>query len=261
MQASRQEIESLTALFREAASIVAFTGAGISTESGIPDYRSQGGLWKRFQPVTLQEFLASEDSRREYWKHKRELYRCFEKAEPNGAHRALTALNAAGKLRGVITQNIDELHQMAGLPAEKVLELHGTNRRTLCWDCGDVTAWQETYERLRAGESAPECRRCGGLLKPATISFGQNLDPGVLHEAFLWAGQCDLLVAVGSTLVVEPAASLPRRAKSNGARLAIVNLSETPLDDTADLVIRAQAGAVLKEAVGPLIQSDSRSHR
>jgi NAD-dependent deacetylase len=256
-----QDLESLAGLLRESSSIVVFTGAGISTESGIPDYRSKGGLWSRFQPVTLQEFFSSEERRREYWEQKIELYRCFETARPNGAHEAIFHLDGTGKLLGVITQNIDELHQMAGLAQDKILELHGTNRKTLCWDCGDTTPWEDTFQRLRSGERLLDCRRCGGVLKPATISFGQNLDPGVLHEAFLWAGQCDLLLAVGSTLVVEPAASLPRRAKINGAKLAIVNLSETPLDDSADLVVHAAAGSCLKEAVGMLIQWDSRWHR
>ena len=223
-----------------------FTGAGISTESGIPDYRSKGGLWDRFQPVTLQEFVSEPDKRREYWQRKRELYGQMREARPNAGHLAIARLEQQGKLLGVITQNIDGLHQQAG--SARVLELHGTNREVVCLSCARTGPFDPVYERLLAGEEIPLCRECGGLLKPNTISFGQALDARVLDEAEAWAARCDLMLAVGSTLIVEPAASIPRHAKSRGARLAIVNRDSTPLDAVADLVLHGDAGPLLAGA-------------
>jgi NAD-dependent deacetylase len=249
MTALEEASRKLAEMIRKASRVLAFTGAGISTESGISDYRSQGGVWQRFQPVTLQDFLASEEKRREYWRQKKELYAQLELARPNEGHVALAELARMGKLLGVVTQNIDELHQMAGMGDAEVLELHGTNRKTVCLDCGAHTDWRETYRRLLEGEEILRCRKCGGLLKPATISFGQTLDPEVLRKAEAWASSCNLFLAVGSTLVVEPAASLPALARQRGARFALINLSETPFDDFADLVIRAQAGSVLAKTV------------
>lgn len=229
--------------------IVIFTGAGISTESGISDYRSKGGLWDRFQPVTIQEFLSSEEKRKEYWRTKMELYASFKHAQPNVTHRAIVDIDQIGKLKGVITQNIDGLHQMAGLDHAKVVELHGNNRETICLSCKDITPWQEVYLRLKNGEGAPRCLKCRGLLKPKTISFGQSLDPLVLNQAISWSRQCDLMLSLGSTLIVEPAASIPRMAKQNGAKLVIITLSETPLDNMADLKIQTSIGEALCKAM------------
>lgn len=245
----------LTEFLRAGTKIVVFTGAGISTESGITDYRGKGGLWQRFQPVTIQEFMRDQDKRRAYWTYKKELYREMKKAGPNEGHRAIACLEKSGKLAGVITQNIDGLHQMAGLSPEKVLELHGSNRKTLCLECGDETGWEETFARLEQNEETPQCLKCGGLLKPATVSFGQNLDSEILTKASMWSQHCDLMLTVGSTLIVEPAASLPRIAKRHGAKLVIVNLSETPLDSMADLLIREKAGNILRRAVETLFES------
>lgn len=242
---------------REAASVrqwletstraVVFTGAGISTESGISDFRSKGGLWQRFQPVTFQEFLADDDGRRDYWVYKKEVYEQIRAAKPNPGHLAIAKLEAAGKLLGVVTQNIDRLHQKAG--SQKVLELHGNALEVICLDCKQIFDSESVYLRLVGGEEIPRCTSCGGWLKPNTISFGQELDPEVLRAAFDWARHCDLMLAVGSTLVVEPAASVPRIAKESGARLVIVNRDPTPLDFVADLVIRAPIGAFLSEVV------------
>ncbi len=236
-------------LIRGAGRIAVFTGAGISTESGISDYRSKGGLWDRFRPVYYQEFLQDEEARAEYWRRKRELYGQLAGARPNAAHRAIARLERRGLLLGVITQNIDGLHQEAGNAPEKVLEIHGTNRVTLCLTCEHREDWKRTRDRLEAGERAPRCPACGGIQKPATISFGEMLDPGVLRRAEAWAEACDLMLVVGSTLVVEPAASLPRIAKAKGARLAIVNLGDTPLDDLADVRIAGRAGETLEAAI------------
>lgn len=241
------EIVRLQSLIEESTRIVVFTGAGISTESGIADYRSKGGIWDRFQPVTIQEFLADEEKRREYWRRKKEMFAEMRDAQPNAGHLAIARLEQQGKLVGVITQNIDGLHQKAG--PQKVLELHGTNREVVCLTCGRVDPFDPVYERLQGGEEIPLCLSCGGLLKPNTISFGQALDPDILHLAVNWARSADLLLAVGSTLIVEPAASLPRIAKQAGAKLAIVNRDPTPLDSMADLVLRGTAGPVLRAAI------------
>lgn len=164
---------------------------------------------------------------------------------PNSGHLALVQLEKQGKLKGIITQNIDGLHRIAGTPPQKLLEIHGNNLEVICLDCGEITPWEHAYDRLKQGETAPQCLKCGGLLKPNTISFGQNLDPVVLATAVEWARDCDLMLAVGSTLVVEPAASIPRIAKQNGAKLVIITRSETPLDDIADLKISDSIGEVL----------------
>ncbi len=246
--ANPKTLARLAEVIRAAERLVVFTGAGISTESGLSDYRSKGGLWDRFRPVYFQEFLSSESAREEYWARKKEFYGELKKARPNAAHLAVARLAKRKSFLGVITQNIDGLHQEAGVPSEKILELHGNNRRTLCLSCGAEEGWEATHDRLLKGEKAPRCRVCNGLQKPATVSFGESLDAAVLQKAYAWSRGCDLMLCVGSTLVVEPAASLPRLAKESGAKLVIVNMSETPLDGAADLVIRARAGEALAAA-------------
>ncbi len=223
---------------------VAFTGAGISTESGIPDFRSPGGVWSRHRPVMYQEFLASHDARRRYWAMKKEAFRDFADAAPNVAHRVLARWESSGRLRGVITQNIDGLHQDAG--SSNVLELHGTNREVYCLDCGQRYPAAQVQEWLEAGEDVPACRACSGWLKPATVSFGQNLPVDVLEAAQRLSEEADCFIAIGSSLVVQPAAGLPELAKRRGAYLVIVNRDETPLDPFADRVIRTSAGAALE---------------
>ncbi|OGX05196.1 MAG: hypothetical protein A3G87_06815 [Omnitrophica bacterium RIFCSPLOWO2_12_FULL_50_11] len=239
--------EKLKTLIEASSRIVVFTGAGISTESGISDYRSQGGIWDRYQPVTLQEFLRDEDKRREYWRRKKDLYAQMRDARPNEGHRAIARLEQTGKLLGVVTQNIDGLHQQAG--SRNVIELHGTNREVMCLNCNERSPFEPVYRRLTQGEEIPLCKSCGGLLKPKTISFGQNLDPEVLNRAIEWSRTCDLMLVAGSTLIVEPAASLPRIAKENGARLVIVNRDPTPLDSVADVVVQTQIGPFLSSAI------------
>lgn len=228
--------------------ILCFTGAGISTESGIRDYRSQGGLWKEYRPVTLQEFLDSEDMRIEYWRRKKETFPSMQKAKPNSGHFAIAELEKQGKLLGLVTQNIDGLHAKAG--NTKIIEIHGTNMETICLNCGMIESSAKVFPRLEK-EAAPRCLKCGGFLKPNTISFGQDLRAADLQQAFQWAKQCDLLLCIGSSLVVEPAASIPVRAKQYGATLVILNSESTPLDRFADLVIHAQIGAFF-ESLDPL---------
>lgn len=228
---------------RTAKQAIAFTGAGVSTESDIPDFRSPGGVWAKYQPVYYQEFLADPAARHEYWRQKSEAHRGFADARPNRGHVALAKWEAAGKLRGVITQNIDELHQHAG--SREVLELHGTARKIACLDCSARYEAGPLVAEFFAVQIPPVCSACGGILKHATISFGQNLVPEVLMAAHRHARMSDVFFALGSSLVVHPAAELPRVARQRGARLVIINRDPTPLDDLADVVLHSPLGETL----------------
>jgi NAD-dependent protein deacetylase/lipoamidase len=222
---------------------VVLTGAGISTDSGIPDFRSPGGVWSRYPTIMFDHFLASEDARYEYWRQKSELFAQYGDAEPNVGHRVLAQWEAAGRIPGVVTQNIDGLHQLAG--SRRVLELHGTAREARCLDCEARFEIEPFVRQFLAGDRVPCCPECGGRLKHATISFGQILPADVLMEASRWAREAELFFAIGSSLVVTPAADLPLVAKEHGARLVIVNREPTPLDGLADAVIPGEIGAVL----------------
>ncbi len=229
----------------EAKSAVVFTGAGVSTESGIPDFRSPGGVWSRRKPILFDEYLRDPEARLEYWKQRAETHAEFTAAEPNVAHRTFAIWEKSGRIRGVITQNIDGLHEIAG--SCHVLELHGTARKVGCLDCSarfDAEAMLRQFEETQV---VPHCPKCGGLTKHATISFGQSLSPSVLQTAIGWAREADLFLAIGSSLVVTPAAELPALAKSSGARLVIINREPTPLDGIADAVIRNGVGAAITE--------------
>ena len=232
----------------ESKHFIAFTGAGISTESGIPDYRSKGGIWDKFQPVYIDEFMSSRDARVKYWKRKAQLYPDLIDAQPNAAHDGLAELYRLGLLKTIITQNIDGLHQKAGIPDDAIVELHGNNLRVRCMTCGRISSIHEAQKRIASGDSAPECE-CGGYLKPDTISFGQSLRTDVLAKAHRQCSLCSTMLVIGSTLLVQPAAGLPDMAKQNGAFLAIVNLSETPCDDTCDVLIRGKAGVAVQAVV------------
>ena len=237
-------------LIAGASRIVGFTGAGISTESGVPDFRSPDGVWARNRTVDFQEFVSSEAGRFEYWRQKAAAWPAMREAKPNAGHHAFVELHRQGRLLALITQNIEGLHQRSGLPADTVLELHGTTTEAVCLTCEDRITSDEACRRIEAGERAPRCRACGGLLKPATISFGQAMPLDVMARAQAAVETCDLLLAVGSSLVVEPAASIPRLAKAAGARLVIANREPTPLDGIADVVVRGEIGAVLPALVG-----------
>lgn len=229
----------------ESKKAIAFTGAGVSTESGISDFRSPGGIWSRYQPVLYRDFLSSADARRQYWKMKKEGYYELKMAKPNDGHRALARLEETGKIIAVITQNIDGLHQDAG--SRRVLELHGTSRSCLCLGCNARFDPDIIQKQMEEGVEIPLCDRCGGLLKAATISFGQPLPADVLAEAFDLSMSTDLVLALGSSLEVEPAASFPLQAKNNQARLVIINNSETPLDRLADVVIHKPIGETMSQ--------------
>lgn len=225
---------------------LAFTGAGISTESGIPDFRGPNGVWTKFDPneFNFQNYVADPDHRRRVWKMRLESWDT--QYEPNDGHRALADLERLGIIDCVVTQNIDRLHQAAG--STVVLELHGNAREVVCLSCGARQPASAAHDRVRAGEDDPACLLCGGILKSATISFGQPMPEDIVEEAFYRARQCDLCLVVGSSLVVYPAAGVPLEAKHAGARLVILNQSETEMDGLADLVINEPAGAVLSEA-------------
>lgn len=230
----------------EAEHAVVFTGAGVSTESGIPDFRSPGGIWSRFRTVYYDEFMSSPEARHEYWHQKSLGHREFADANPNAGHQVIARWEADGQVRGVITQNIDGLHQLAG--NQSVLELHGTARRIKCQDCGAEYDAEPLVAEFLETDAVPKCRDCeGGRLKHATVSFGQSLSTDVLNEAVAWSQQADLIFAIGSSLVVSPAADLPLLAKQSGGKLVIINRDETPLDDIADEVIREPIGAALNE--------------
>lgn len=238
-------VEKAAGLLRRAKKVVALTGAGISTESGIPDFRSPGGVWSKYRMVTLQEFLSSHEDRVEYWKRKKETYPAMASARPNPAHFALTEIEKIKDFT-LITQNIDGLHQKAG--SKNVLELHGNEMWVECLSCGKRTEREAIQKRLRAGEEVPLCV-CGGFLKPATISFGQALPEEILSRASSAAENCDLFLAIGSSLSVQPANMLPALAKKSGAALVIVNLGETEMDALADIKIDAKVSLVLPEIV------------
>ncbi len=249
-----ENVEQLTALVREAHRIVVFSGAGISTESGIPDFRGPNGVWTKFNPddFTFDKFLASAEARRRHWLRGSSSWEAIRDAEPNAAHRAVAELERMGKLGAVITQNVDGLHQMAGVSEEKVIELHGNTRRVGCLTCGHSVA-REAYQPLVSPEGdAPECEKCGGLMKTTTISFGQMLVPDILERATRETEQCDLFLVVGSSLVVYPAAGYPLMAVQRGTPLAIINLQDTPHDSYATLVVRAFAGELLPPVVEAL---------
>ena len=224
---------------RAAKKALIFTGAGISTGSGIPDFRGPGGVWTKRQPVYYQDFMTSEAARREHWDYKLEGRDAFRDAQPNAVHLAIVRLERAGKLCGVITQNIDGLHRRAGTSAELLVELHGTNALVECQTCHERTDPAPHFEFFRSQRQPPRCR-CGGFLKPATISFGQNLDPRELERATQAALAADLVVALGSTLSVHPAASFPLLAASHGAPYLIINRGATDHDLAPRLTLRLE---------------------
>lgn len=240
-------VEKLAEMIERTTQGVAFTGAGISTESGIADFRSPGGLWERHQPVYYSEFVASREARVRYWKMRIELYEELQDAQPNAGHQVLAKLEERGQLAAVITQNIDGLHQLAG--SQQVIEIHGTARVIACIACGKEWSPPDVHAMIEAGDDAPDCDECGSPLKSKTISFGQAMPEKEMREAAELTKAADLYLAIGSSLVVEPAASLPRMAKKYGATLVIINKTPTPLDPYADLVINESIGETLQAAV------------
>ncbi|TMJ91162.1 MAG: NAD-dependent deacetylase [Alphaproteobacteria bacterium] len=242
-------IDELQDLVERARVIAPFTGAGISTECGIPDFRSPGGLWTKNRPIPFDEFLAGQEMRDEAWRRRFAMDAPFSAAQPGRGHLALASFYRAGKAPAVITQNIDNLHQSSGISTEHVIELHGNNSYALCLGCGKryELSWVRR-EFTAASERAPDCE-CGGHIKTATISFGQQMPEREMRRAEQLTLDCDLFLAVGSSLVVWPAAGFPQLAKRNGARLVIINREATEFDEIADLVIRQDIGTVLSPFV------------
>ncbi len=243
-RSSETAISRLSDLIESAQRIVPFTGAGISTECGIPDFRSPGGLWTKNQPIPFDAFLANEDMRDEAWRRRFAMEDSFAKAQPGRGHRALASLYRAGKVPGLVTQNIDNLHQASGIAAADVVELHGNTTYALCLDCSERYELAWVREKFEAAGHVPDCA-CGGHIKTATISFGQAMPADEMERAERLARNSDLFLAIGSSLVVWPAAGFPLMAKRNGAALVIINREPTDFDDIADLVLHADIGDVL----------------
>jgi NAD-dependent deacetylase len=239
-------VAALRELVDEARVIVPFTGAGISTECGIPDFRSPGGIWTKMRPIEFADFLASQEARDESWRRRFAMEQQFGGAAPGRGHRALASLYKSGKSPGLITQNIDNLHQASGIASEHVIELHGNTTYATCLDCAVRYDLPWVRARFEADSHAPACTSCGGFIKTATVSFGQSMPQDEMRKAEELTLRADLYIAIGSSLVVWPAAGFPVLAKRNGARLVIINRDETDFDDIADLVLRQDIGAVLE---------------
>jgi NAD-dependent deacetylase len=243
--------EEIASWIRDADRVVVLTGAGISTESGIPDFRGPQGVWTRNpeaeKMATLQYYMADREIRVRAWKMRTE-HEAWS-AQPNAGHVALAELEGKGKLHTLVTQNVDGLHQAAGSSPDRIVEIHGTMREVMCMSCGEHAPMERALDRVRAGEEDPPCRTCGGILKSATISFGQNLVEQDLERAYVAAAGADLFLAIGTSLVVYPVADLPRVAREAGAKLVIVNAEETPYDRVADAVVRERIGDILPKIV------------
>jgi len=244
-----RDAAALRRMIAQARRVAVFTGAGISTESGIPDFRSPGGVWTRLAPIDFSAFLASEEARREAWRRKFASDDVIRSAKPNRGHRAVAELVRRGKTAAVITQNIDGLHQASGIPEAQVIELHGNTTYARCLDCAARYEIDDLHVAFARDEAPPRCAGCGGFVKTATISFGQPMPPEAMRRAEIETRAADLFVVVGSSLVVYPAAGFPELAKRNGATLAIINREATPLDELADLVLRDSIGETLGAAV------------
>jgi NAD-dependent deacetylase len=246
----RSGVEQLGDMIAAASTIVPFTGAGISTECGIPDFRSPGGLWTRNRPIPFDEFVASQDARDEAWRRRFAMEPTFAAARPGRGHRALASLYKAGKIPAIVTQNIDNLHQVSGFKGDDVVELHGNTTYARCIGCGQAydLGWVRT--RFNEAGTAPDCSACDEPVKTATISFGQAMPEDAMRRATELAQRCDLLLAIGSSLVVWPAAGIPLLARNCGAKLVIINNEPTEQDELADLVIRYDIGETLGPFVG-----------
>lgn len=245
-----KDVETLRHMIEDAERIVAFTGAGISTESGIPDFRSPGGVWTKYQPIEFPDFLASEEMRRESWRRRFATQSEIGEVEPNRGHRAIAKLAEIGNVANVVTQNVDGLHQRSGVPDGKIVELHGNATYARCLECYERYELEPIRAAFEADGALPECGACGGIIKTATISFGQQMPEAEMHRAEAATLRCDLFIAIGSSLRVYPAAGFPSLAKRNGALLAIVNREATGLDVEADLLVHAEIGPTLGEVVG-----------
>jgi NAD-dependent protein deacetylase/lipoamidase len=246
-------LEEFAARLRHSSAVVFFTGAGISTESGVPDFRSPGGVWTKYQPVLFQDFIDRESARVQHWQLKKATYELFKTVEPNIGHYAICDFEKRGQLLGLITQNIDGLHKLAGTSEEKLVELHGTDRLVTCLGCGNAYQPADVYDAWHDRLPTPTCTDCGGFLKSANVSFGQSMPVVAMRQAQEWSERCEIFVVVGSSLQVQPAASFPVIAKRSGAFLAIVNRDPTPLDEIADFVHNGAIGEFFQR-LNPLLR-------
>ncbi len=246
-----EDLDRLRAMIDTARRVVVFTGAGISTESGIPDFRSPGtGLWTKMKPIQFQDFVASDEIRQESWRRRFTGDRLMENAKPNKGHEAVAKLVADGKCTAVITQNVDNLHQDSGIPDSQVIELHGNASYATCLKCSTRYELADLEGQFKATQRVAPCSRCGGIIKSATISFGQSMPERAMDLARQHTVACDLFIVIGSSLVVYPAAGFPEFAKQRGAGLVILNREETPLDPIADLTLHREIGPSLSYVVG-----------
>ena len=251
MPAPTDDLDELRRLLDAAQRVVVFTGAGISTESGIPDFRSPGtGLWTKMKPIQFQDFVASDAVRQESWRRRFSGERTMENAQPNKGHEAIAKLVRDGKVVAVITQNVDGLHRASGVPSEQIVELHGNATYAKCLNCATRYEIADLEQQFTATDRIEPCGRCGGIIKGATISFGQAMPEQEMRRAQHYTEGCDLFIVVGSSLVVHPAAGFPEYAKGLGAKLVILNREPTPLDDIADLVLHREIGPSLSYVVG-----------
>jgi NAD-dependent deacetylase len=244
-----QQLGAFRQLLERSRRAVVFTGAGISTESGIPDFRSPGGIWSTNQPIDFSEFIASEEMRRESWRRKFNVDSTIARARPNAGHEAISRLVSNGKVSAVITQNVDGLHQASGIPDEQVIELHGNTTYASCLDCGERHELAPIREAFERDETLPMCNQCGGIVKTATISFGQAMPEREMLRSEQETRACDLFIAIGSSLVVYPAAGFPTLAKREGAALVILNRDPTDQDPLADLVLNGEIGPTLSRVI------------
>jgi NAD-dependent deacetylase len=256
MEAIRPDFEEggtkLAALLRTSRRAVVFTGAGISTESGIPDFRSPGGIWTRMMPINFDEFISSQEARRESWRRRFEMEGTWKSVKPNAGQEAVAKLLHRGDVSHVITQNIDNLHQDSGVPENLVIELHGNTRYAKCLDCGQRMEIADIHSHFISHGDLPDCPACDGIVKTATISFGQAMPELEMERARRATLDCDLFVVLGSSLVVYPAAGFPLLAKQNGARLVIVNREPTEQEPYADLALHGEIGPTMRAAVNAL---------
>lgn len=252
---NRVAFRRLAALVAASGRIVALTGAGISTESGIPDYRGPNGVWAQRRIPRAEDVRTDPEAQARYWRERRLRFPEMLARQPNAGHRALARLAQAGRLRAVITQNIDGLHQKSGVPDDRVIELHGSTRKLRCIPNGHHVNGDDVQKQLEAGELDPRCPQCGGVLRSDTVLFGETLPKDALEMAARLSAVADVMVVVGSSLVVYPAAQLPQIAKERGASLIIIDRAETALDDLADIVIRGEAGAILTEIANGVLES------
>lgn len=257
MDKLKAQIEEVADLIKKSEKVLVFTGAGVSTESGIPDFRGADGIWNKYDPedFTIQRFMSDKSARKLHWELLSDGDLSMFKADPNPAHIAITELNTTGKLYGVVTQNVDGLHQRAGLPDDMVFQLHGDLSHAKCLECGSRFPMQTVAEWMSADIDEPVCDKCSGMLKPDAVLFGEQLPFEVLSEAERRSRDCDLCIVLGSTLSVYPAALIPRYARESGAKLVIINLGPTELDSYAHIRIDGKAGEIMTQIIANVAQS------